>query len=158
MTPPESEGFQMPAIFEYRHVVRDEEADELGHVNNLVYLKWMQSAAFGHSAAQGWGMDRYRAVKAGWVVRSHEIEYLRPAFPGDEIVVRTWIADLKKMTSLRRYQILRPRDAVRLAVAATNWAFIDFTTQRLTRVLPEVAQAFLVVPDGEQTAVEPGEA
>lgn len=142
----------MPAIFEYRHVVRREEADELGHVSNLFYLKWMQSAAFGHSAAQGWGMDEYRAVNAGWVVRSHQIEYLRPAFPGDEIVVRTWIADLKKMTSLRRYEILRPADDVRLAVAATNWAFIDFATHRLRRVLPEVAGAFEVVPD----AADPG--
>jgi acyl-CoA thioester hydrolase len=138
----------MPAVFEYRHLVRPDEADELGHVSNLIYLKWMQSAAFGHSAAQGWGMEQYRAVNAGWVVRSHEIEYLRPAFPGDEIVVRTWIADMKKMTSLRRYQILRPQDEVRLAIAATNWAFIDFGSHRLKRVLPEVAQSFTIVPDG----------
>ncbi|HTN01106.1 acyl-CoA thioesterase [Planctellipticum variicoloris] len=138
----------MPAIFELRHRVRADEADELGHVSNLVYLKWMQSAAFGHSAARGWGMDEYRAINAGWVVRSHEIEYLRPAFPGDEVIVQTWIADLKKMTSLRRYQILRPHDNVRLAVAATNWAFIDFATHRLKRVPPEVAAAFVVIPDG----------
>jgi acyl-CoA thioester hydrolase len=139
----------MPAIFEYRHSVTDAEIDDvLRHVNNLAYLKWMQMAAMAHSAAQGWPTEAYLKLGAGWVVRSHQIEYLSPALPGDEIVVRTWVADLGKATSLRRYKIVRggAQETV-LAVAATDWAFIQFANHVPRRIPPEVAGAFEIVPD-----------
>lgn len=137
----------MPALFEYRHTVLATEIDELGHVNNLAHLRWMQSAAIAHSAAQGWPGPAYRELGGGFVVRRHEIEYRQPAFVDEEIVVRTWVADMRKMTSLRRYEIVRPADGVLLAVAATNWAFIDFATGRLNRIPLEVSSAFELVPD-----------
>src|SRR5438477_13055366 len=127
----------MPAIFEYPHVVTDAEIDDvLRHVNNLAYLKWMQSAAMAHSAAQGWPTEAYLKLGAGWVVRSHEIEYRSPALPGDEIIVRTWVADLGKATSLRRYHIVRAVGAQEtiLAVAATDWAFIQFANHLPRRI------------------------
>lgn len=135
----------MPAVFEFRREVRTAEIDGLGHVNNLVYLQWMQSAAVAHSDAQGWPLERYRTLRAGWVVRSHQIEYLQPAFADHGVIVRTWVADMKKISSLRRYQILRDTDGVVLATAATNWAFIDFATGKLTRIPTEVAEAFELV-------------
>ena|SRR5579863_5363694 len=140
----------MPAIFEYPHVVTDAEIDaNIRHVNNLEYLKWMQAAAVAHSAAQGWPADAYVQLGAGWVVRSHQIEYLSPALPGDEVVVRTWVADLGKATSLRRYKIVRAMGAKEtiLAVAATDWAFIHFATHFPRRIPAEVASAFEIVPD-----------
>jgi acyl-CoA thioester hydrolase len=140
----------MPGVFHFPHRVTDDELDDvIRHVNNLVYLKWMQSAAVAHSAAQGWPAERYRELGAGWVVRTHQIEYLQPAFAGDQIVVRTWVANLKKVTSLRRFQILRnsaEKETV-LAVAATDWAFIHFATHQLKRIPPEVAGAFEIVDD-----------
>ena len=63
----------MPAIFAHHHRVRTDEIDEQGHVNNLRYLAWMQTAAIAHSAAQGWTGQRYRDLGSGWVVRSHFI-------------------------------------------------------------------------------------
>jgi acyl-CoA thioester hydrolase len=140
----------MPAVFEYPHVVADAEIDDvLRHVNNLAYLKWMQAAAMAHSAAQGWPAEAYLKLGAGWVVRSHQIEYLSPALPGDEIVVRTWVADLGKATSLRRYKVVRGAGAQEtiLAVAATDWAFIQFANHRPRRIPAEVASAFEIVPD-----------
>ena len=140
----------MPAVFHYSHVVTDAEIDDvIRHVNNLAYLNWMQCAAQAHSEAQGWPPEAYRRLGAGWVVRSHEIEYLLPAFAGDEIVVRTWVADLKKVTSLRRYLIVRAsvEKEVVLAVAATDWAFIHFASHQLKRIPAEVAAAFEIVPD-----------
>jgi acyl-CoA thioester hydrolase len=146
----------MPAVFHFPHRVTDDELDAvINHVNNLVYLKWMQSAAVAHSAAQGWPAERYRELGAGWVVRTHNIEYRQPAFAGDEIVVRTWVADLKKVTSLRRYQIVRlatdkesgnetTKETI-LAVAATDWAFIQFASHQLKRIPSEVASAFEIV-------------
>jgi acyl-CoA thioester hydrolase len=145
----------MPAIFEYSHVVTDAEIDDvINHVNNLAYLKWMQSAALAHSAAQGWPAAAYQELGAGWVVRSHQIEYRQPAFPGDAIVVRTWVANLKKVTSLRRYEIIRAGTGKKsiLAIAATDWAFIHFATHQPRRIPPEVISAFEIVPDAASDA------
>lgn len=135
----------MPALFEYLHTVRGDEIDELGHAHNLAYLHWMIQAALAHSAAQGWPAEAYLKLGAGWVVRSHSITYLSPAFQGDEVLVRTWVAEFRRATSLRRYEMLRRQDGARLAQASTQWAFIDFATRTLRRVPPEVAQAYEVI-------------
>ena len=137
----------MPAIYDWMHVVSERDLDDLGHANNISYLKWMQSASLAHSAAQGWPIEAYRALGQGWVVRSHYIEYLTSALLGDEIVVRTWVANLKKVTSLRRYQIIRVADQVTLAKSCSDWAFIEFSSNVPKRIPIEVSQAFEIVPD-----------
>jgi len=141
----------MPAFFHYAHTVADEEIDALGHANNLAYLKWMLSAAIAHSDAVGWTTERYLELGAGWVVRSHSIEYRSPAFAGQEIVVRTWIADFKKVTSLRRYEIVRAVDQTLLATAETNWAFIGFEHRVPRRILPEIIASFGPLTTDQQT-------
>jgi acyl-CoA thioester hydrolase len=135
----------MPAIYEHRLVVQDDEIDLLGHVYNLRYLQWMIDAAVAHSAAQGWGNEDYLRIGQGWVVRAHEIEYLAPAHAGEPIAVRTWIADFKRVTSRRRYRVVRETDGRTLAEGATNWAFIDFATRRLIRIPDIVSASFEVV-------------
>lgn len=137
----------MPAIYDWKHVVTDSDLDDLGHANNISYLKWMQSAALAHSAVQGWPIEAYRDLGQGWVVRSHHIEYLTPALLGDSIVVQTSVANLKKVTSLRRFEILREVDRAVLARAATEWAFVDFSTGAPKRIPPQVADAFEIVAD-----------
>ncbi len=137
----------MPEIYEYRHTVRQDEIDGLGHANNVAYVDWMQSAAIAHSAAQGWTGQRYHRLGSGWVVRSHKIDYLQPAFAGDRIVVRTWVATMKKATSLRRYRIFRQSDEILLATAETKWAFIDYGTGNPMRIPREVAESFQVMAD-----------
>jgi acyl-CoA thioester hydrolase len=135
------------ALFEYRHVVRQDEIDQLGHVNNLNYLHWTQDAANAHSTALGWPTARYLELGAGWVVSTHEIQYQLPAFLGDEIIVQTWVVDMKKVASLRRFAILRAADRSRMATAATNFAFVDFRTGRLKFIPREVADAYPLIPD-----------
>jgi acyl-CoA thioester hydrolase len=135
----------MPDVFEYCHTVTEESIDGLGHVNNVAYVEWMQAAAVAHSAAQGWPGKRYRELGLGWVVRSHHIEYLQPAVAGDRIVVRTWVATMKKVTSIRRYQILRADDGTLLARAETNWAFINYVTGQPARIPREISDAFVLV-------------
>ncbi len=136
----------MPPIFQYEHVVTDSELDGLGHVNNVEYVRWMIDAAVAHSSAQGWPPQRYREIGAAWVVRSHTIEYLRPALAGDHVVVHTWVANFKKIQSLRKYKIVRPADAAVLVLSQTNWAFIDTDRRMPRRVPPELGSAFHVVP------------
>ncbi len=134
----------MPAVYEHPHTVLAEEIDALGHANNLVYLAWMQAAALAHSAVQGWPAQKYYELGSGWVVRSHEIKYLRPAFAGEDIVVRTWVADFRKIASLRRYKVLRRADDRVLATAATDWVFVNYRTGQPVRVPPEIVAAFEV--------------
>jgi acyl-CoA thioester hydrolase len=122
------------------HVVQVEEIDPLGHANNIAYLEWMQAAAIGHSAAQGWSGEGYRERGWAWVVRSHAIEYRLPAVAGDRIEVRTWVCDMRRFTSRRKYALYRGESL--LARAETNWAFVNVQTGRLAPIPPEVSQAF----------------
>ena len=135
----------MPAIYEHTHTVLESEIDGQGHVNNIEYVKWMNWAAVAHSSLQGWPPERYSEVGAGWVVRTHRIDYLQAAFAGEEIVVRTWVSDFKKVTSLRKYRILRPSDNTVLAVAETNWAFIGLEHHVPRRIPAELSRAFELV-------------
>jgi acyl-CoA thioester hydrolase len=139
----------MPAVYEYLHTVRPDEIDEHGHANNVRYIAWMQSAAVAHSSAQGWTPERYRERGCGWVARTHFIEYLAPAFAGDEVLILTWVADFRKVTSLRRYRMTRARDAAVLAMAETNWAFVDIARAAPRRIPPEVGTAFEIVADAQ---------
>jgi acyl-CoA thioester hydrolase len=135
----------MPAILDYEHRVARDEIDELGHANNVVYLEWMQAAALAHSAAQGWPPARYHQLGCGWVVRAHQITYYQPALQDDLILVRTWVATMKRVTSLRRFRILRRADEALLADAQTDWAFVDYQTGQPKRLPREIAEAFVVV-------------
>jgi acyl-CoA thioester hydrolase len=135
----------LTGVHEHPHTVRDEEIDALGRAGNVAFIEWILAAATAHSAAQGFSTEEYLRRGAGWVVRSHAIEYRRPALAGERIVVETWVASLEAATSLRRYRILRQGDGLLLATAETLWAFIDFRTGRPTRIPPDVARAFPVV-------------
>lgn len=148
----------MPAVFYFRYTVGPGEIDGQNHVNNIEYVRWMQSAAVGHSTAQGWPGTRYREIGAGWVVRRHSIDYLQPAFLGDEIVVQTWVSEFKRISSRRKYRIVRPRDETVLATAETDWAFISRTGHVPRRIPPELAAAFVVVStDDEPDAFPAGD-
>ncbi len=139
------DGRQEPresAVFVFEHQVHDDEIDALGHANNLAYLKWMISAAVAHSAACGWTTERYLESGGGWVVRSHKIEYFSAALANERITVRTWIADFKKVTSLRRYRIVRDSNQTLLAEAETNWAFIGFEHRVPRRIPQEIIDDF----------------
>lgn len=140
----------MPAIFEFRHTVQPSEIDGQGHVNNIEYLRWMQDAAVEHSAIQGWTTERYLEFGAVFVVRSHQIEYLQPAFAGDEIKVVTWVNNFDRFTSLRKYQVVRERDNLLLASAATNWAFISWPRRLPKRFPSELVEAFVIVPEDQE--------
>lgn len=134
----------MGTVYHYHHTVEPREIDALGHASNVAYVEWMQSAALAHSAAQGWPAEAYRRLGQGFVVREHRIEYLRPARLGDAIVVETWVATMRKASSLRRYRMLRPADKSILAEAETRWAFVDLETGQPARIPSQIAQAFQI--------------
>jgi acyl-CoA thioester hydrolase len=137
----------MPAIYEHHLVVRPKDIDRLGHVNNLAYMAWLLDAAVAHSAVQGWTAERYDQLGSVWVVRSHEIKYIEPAYAGQEIIVRTWVADMSKVSSMRRYRIERASDNALLCKAATRWAFVELASGKLRAIPEEVWSAFELHPD-----------
>ena len=117
--------------------------DANGHANNVEYLRWMQEAATSHAAAVGCTAAT-RAAGATWVVRSHHIEYLRPAFAGDVVEVRTWVADFRRAFSLRKYEFVRCGDRTVLARGETDWIFVDVSSGR-PRSVPQQIQALFEV-------------
>jgi acyl-CoA thioester hydrolase len=138
--------FIMPIpVFEYPVTVFASDIDEMDHANNVCFIRWMQEAALGHSAHNGWPTERYIASQWAWVVRRHTVDYLQPAFLGDELIVRTWVAEFSHVRSRRKYMIVRKSDDVVLAKAETHWAFVSTTTRRPIRIPKDVSECFLPV-------------
>jgi len=144
----------MPRIFATTLTVGPAAIDLNQHVNNLAYLQWMQDVAIEHSTAQGWPVQRYLDSGAVWVVRSHQIEYLRPAYLGETLTLLTWVADLRRRGSRRRYLFWRARDRRVLARAETDWVLVDAGSGRPVSVPEPLAAAFELVPDAVDVLVE----
>jgi acyl-CoA thioester hydrolase len=136
----------MTVYFDYSHTVTEEDIDELGHAGNYHYIKWMQHAAVAHSSANGWPPQKYIELGAGWVVRSQKITYLKPAFEGDSVVIKTWVASARSASSVRCYEIVNDKGEM-LAQAETVWAFINYAKQKPTRIPDEVANCFEIPGD-----------
>jgi len=134
-------------VFSKRFAVPPDAIDMQGHVSNLAYVGWMQDVAIEHSATVGWPMSRYLALGAGWVVRSHFIEYLRPAFADELLSSHTWVPRFDQRTTPRRYLFVRDADRAVLAKAETVWVFVDLATGRRRPIPPELLDAFDPMPE-----------
>ena len=121
--------------------VQPEDIDELGHVNNVTYLRWVQEAATAHWRAVAAPADQEQLY---WVVVRHEIDYLHPAMPGDRIVARTWVGAATRIKFDRHTELLRERDRKPLARARTVWCPIDARTGKPTAVSAEVRAVFSI--------------
>src|SRR5215213_3887382 len=132
-----------PSVFTYTFTVPQSVIDENGHVNNVAYVQWMQEAAIRH----GGSMDYKPPEHAGWFVREHRIEYLLPAFLGDEIEVCTWISEWKRVRAHRRYTFTRMSDGKLVARGETDWVHVDVRTGRPIAVPVEIQALFPAVPD-----------
>jgi acyl-CoA thioester hydrolase len=117
--------------------------DELGHVSNVVYVRWILDVAMGHSRACGWDFPEYLALGAVFVVRRHEIDYLAPVGPGEEVVATTWVDTWKGASVVRRTDITRGAHGV--VRCASTWAFMTIATGRPTRI-PENIRALFGEP------------
>jgi len=144
----------MPRIQVERFTIDHSSIDLNGHVNNQEYVRWMQDIAMAHSDQQGWTTDRYVATKTTWVIRSHFIEYIRPAFAGDEILALTWVAGIETQSSRRKTRFVRARDGKTVVEAETAWVYCDATNGRPTDITSEVREAFPVVTDEAEIKAE----
>jgi len=132
-----------PAVFAYTFTVPQNVIDENGHVNNVAYIQWMQEAAIRH----GESAHYKQAENTGWFVREHRIEYLLPAFFGDEIEVRTWVTEWKRVRLHRRYEFVRHSDGKVIARGETDWVYVDAKTGRPIAISSEIQELFPVAAD-----------
>jgi acyl-CoA thioester hydrolase len=130
----------MRPVFEKPVTAGAADIDELGHVNNAVWVRWIQDMATDHwrAAADPAHVDAYV-----WVVVRHEIDYLRAVLPGETVTGRTWVGEAPRGARFDRHVEFTGADGKPRVRARTTWAILDKATGRPLRVPEEVAAPFL---------------
>ncbi len=129
----------MPSVYQHTFSVQSADLDELNHVNNVVYVKWIQEAAAAH-----WYRIAPAAVKEKWywVVLRHEIDYHLPAFLHDKIFVQTWVHDYAGPKSTRVVHLMRQSDHRLLVDAKTVWCLLSVQGNKPVRIGDEIKSIF----------------
>ena len=122
----------MSTIFDLKLKVKAEHIDVLGHVNNVVYVSWMQDVATAHIEALGLGIQQYLELKHAMVAVEHHVQYRKAAMQDEEIILRTWFSEINALYSFRQY----------VFVANTKWACIEIATGRPKRMSPTFSNAY----------------
>ena len=127
-------------VFELEFTASAEHIDELGHVNNAVWVQWIQTIAVAHwhSVCDPAHHDAYF-----WVVVRHEIDYLRAAVAGDIVTARTWVGEAPQGARFDRFMEFTGPDGKICVRAKTQWAIIDKALGRPVRVPTEVVAPFM---------------
>jgi acyl-CoA thioester hydrolase len=136
-------GYEVAAVsprFALPITATDADIDELGHVSNLVYLKWVLDVAMAHSRSLGWDHAEYRRLGAVFVVRRHELDYLGQVTLGQALTAETWVDTWKLASCIRKTELIR--DGAVVARAATTWAMISFASGRPTKIPDEIRALF----------------
>ncbi len=132
----------MSTIFDLKIQVQSQHIDVLGHVNNVMYIQWMQDVAAAHIEMLGLGLTQYLELKHAMVAVEHHVQYRKAALEGEEIILRTWLDDINALYSFRQYAFYRPKDQSVLFVGNTKWACIEIATGRPKRMSPSFTQAY----------------
>ena len=127
-------------VFEMVFTAGPEHIDELGHVNNAVWVQWIQQVAVAHWDAFA---DASHRQAYYWVVVRHEIDYLRAAHEGDRVTGRTWVGDVPKGARFDRFMEFIGKDGRQCVRSRTQWAIIDKALGRPVRVPTEVIAPFM---------------
>lgn len=136
-------AWALPDPFVIDICVADEAIDAYQHVNNSEYLRWVEQISWAHSEALGLSIARYQELDRAMVVHRHELDYLTPAFAGDELQLATWIVDCDGRFSLtRRFQLMRLKDAKTLLNARTRFACVALTSGRPKRLPDEYRRIY----------------
>jgi acyl-CoA thioester hydrolase len=131
---------RMPQRFAISITPEASDIDELGHVSNLVYLRWVLDVAMAHTRARGWDYEQYRALGAIFMVRRHEIDYIAQVTVGQVLRAETWVDTWRAASCIRKTELIR--DGVVVARAATTWAMIGLASGRPQRIPSELTALF----------------
>jgi acyl-CoA thioester hydrolase len=128
-------------IFTLRFPVVAADIDELGHVNNTIYLRWAQEIATAHWRARA-SAEMVDAFV--WVVLRHEADYRAGLTLGDEAEVRTWVDDAARGPAWARFVDIYKAGAAKPAVQIkSNWCLLDAQTRRIKRVPADLVTRFV---------------
>ena len=140
--------FRLPAAYTAVHQVVVEEIDEYEHVNNTVYLQWLDRIAWAHSAKLGIPIERCLAIRCGMAVRHTRVDYLEAARLDDLLVLATWIvASDDRLRCTRRFEILRVADAKRVLEAEIDFFSLNLDTGKPCRFPPEFTVCYQPMPE-----------
>lgn len=124
------------------HRVEWGDLDGAGHVNNAVYLNLLEESGVRAGEAVGWGMQALAAHGLAIIARSHRIQYLQPAVHGDELSLTTWLSEVRRVSALRYYRVLRMSDEAEIVRAQTRVASLDRETMAPRAMPAELVKAF----------------
>ncbi|MBT2186270.1 acyl-CoA thioesterase [Sphingobium nicotianae] len=130
----------MATAFEMRFVARAEDIDSMGHVNNAVWVRWMEAIATAHWQALA---PADAQASYAWVVTRHEIDYRGNVREGEAVIARTRVGDPPRGARFDRLVEFTGEDGALKVAARTTWAMLDIETQRLMRVPADLAAIFL---------------
>ena len=128
--------------YRYSFKVTEQDIDFNNHVNNVTYLSWMIEAATKHSESVGFGYKECLKLGGTWIAKSHNIEYKKPSFINDELQMETWIEDIGKILSTRRYVLTRVSDRVLICEGKTEWVFVDSEKMRPMKIPAAIIAGF----------------
>ncbi|MCH8823367.1 MAG: acyl-CoA thioesterase [Planctomycetes bacterium] len=117
-------------------------SEMIPHVINTEYVRWLDKAAELHSDSLGYSRQGMLDDGFMWFVVRHEIDYLAEAWPGDDLVVITWVRDMQRVKSWREYVVVRPNDEAIICKAATLWVLVDLNSRKPKRISLEMAEQF----------------
>ena len=125
--------------FEKTIIVSKDDLDQLNHVNNVRYVKWVQDIAEAHwlKNAPKTILDNYF-----WVMLSHNIQYKGEALLGDELTVKTYVSKSEGLTSIRHVEITNNTNNKLIITSETKWCFMNTATKKPSRIPAEVAKLF----------------
>ncbi|MDX1650678.1 MAG: acyl-CoA thioesterase [Myxococcota bacterium] len=130
-----------PGVFTADRQVAAGDLDALGHVNNVVWVRYVVELAEAHAEAVGLGAAALGRRGYGWVVRRHDVRYHRGAGPGTRLVGRTWIEAMRGARCIRCTRFESADGTLRVE-ARTEWAFVSLATGRPRRIPGSLARAF----------------
>ena len=137
--------FEHPAAHVIELAVRPQDIDEYQHVNNAVYLTWLDRAAWSHSAALGVPLAQCLALRRGMAAQRIEIDYLRAALAGERVLIATWIVSADgRLRAERRFQVRRAAGGATLARARIDYVCINLDSGRAVRMPESFARAYVV--------------
>ena len=128
-------------IYTDRITILNTALDANGHVNNVKYVQWMQDIAHKHYDFIG-GTALTLELGASWVIREHKIKYMLPAFEGEVIEVQTWVNNIRRVRSLRKYRFIRTSDEKILVLGETDWVFVDAESGQPRRIPDDIRKVF----------------
>lgn len=132
----------MPDVFEMHIKVENQHLDSFGHVNNVIYLQWMQDVAWAHSTRLGLDLAAYQQLDTAMVARQHQLTYLAACHLGESLTISTWLSQNDGFNLHRQYRLIRQSNQKMVFEAQTHWVCMRLSTGQPVRMPESFKKAY----------------